>query len=64
MQENKKVDFFPEHSVYCWFLGNFLQRAAKMRKPPSVVRKEEDESSVESSDSEIDDDDARLIGKL
>jgi len=41
-----------------------LQRSGKTWKSPKVAQKEDDESSVESSESDVDDDDARLIGKL
>jgi len=45
-------------------IADLLQRPAKTWKSPNVVQKEEDESSVESSDSDADDDDARLLGEL
>ena len=43
---------------------NLLQRPGKTRSSVNVARKVEVESSVESSDSDADDEHARLIGEL
>jgi len=43
-------------------LADLLQRSGKTWKSPVVVQKEDEDSSVESSESDMDDDD-RFVGK-
>jgi len=53
-----------EYTVHCWCRADVLQHSVKTRRSLNVPRKEAYESSVESSDSDADDNDARLVGEL
>jgi len=54
-----------EYALHFWCALGVLQRSGKRLKSVEAGDKEDNESSVESSDSDVgDDDDSRFIGKL